>query len=91
MASSYRVIGLYNTSIGTILVVKLPDINAIPDKGAVLRNSSNSRWRITGIGMGKKPDFKNPHNDDLLIRDYLVEYLSGANSLNDSDILFIEQ
>jgi hypothetical protein len=40
--------------------------------------------------MGRKPDYKKPHNDDLLIMNYTVEYLCDDDSLNESDILFIE-
>ena len=89
MDREFKVKGFFKTSIGTIVVIKLPNHDIILDHGMIF-NNGHSRWKIIGIGMGKKPDFKDPESYWRLIMDYEIEHISGDGSLKECDLLFLE-
>jgi len=90
MNETFKVVGFFKTSIGTIVVLKLPNRYVFLNNGMILNNEGHSKWRIIGVGMGKKPDFSDPEGDWILIMDYRIEHINGAEILKEGDILHLE-
>ena len=90
MKTSFEVIDFFKTSAGDIIIVKLPNVNSTITHGAILRNDSGSKWKITGIGNGKKPGLKDSKDDDLLIVDFRIERIYGENILMTGDLLYLD-
>jgi hypothetical protein len=90
MDKMFKVAGFYKTSIGTIVVVKLPHRDIFLNHGAILNNEGRSRWKIIAVGMGKKPDLEDPESDWILFRDYKIEHIDGDKLLKEGDLLYVE-
>jgi len=91
METFFKVVDVFkNTSLGTVIVIKLPNRNIILSRGMILNKEDQSRWKITGVGMGMKPNAKNAVDDWFLIMDYKIEHVSGDDILYEGDMLYLE-